>query len=153
MEVFRITLEKYAHELFAPGLAGRWNQKGQFVIYTAASRSLACLENLVHRRGIGLQAEDLTFSYIVMVIHVPDTLAISRIESDHLSPNWSENADLSECQKIGSNWYNEARTPILSIPSALVPAERNLVLHTKHLDYSSIQLINAEPFIFDRRLI
>jgi RES domain-containing protein len=153
MEVYRITLARYADELFAPGFAGRWNRKGQFVIYTAASRSLACLENLVHRRGIALQAEDLIASYKVMVIHVPDTLAISRVEIEDLSAEWALDSDRQESQQIGSAWYSEAKTAILSVPSAVVPAERNLVLHTRHPDFAKIQLIHTESFVFDPRLI
>lgn len=99
MEVYRITLARYADELFAPGFAGRWNRKGQFVIYTAGSRSLACLENLVHRRGIAIEVEDLVATYKVMVIHVPDTLAITRVEMEDLSAEWSSDSDRQECQQ------------------------------------------------------
>ncbi|WKN45903.1 RES family NAD+ phosphorylase [Tunicatimonas pelagia] len=147
MEVYRITLAKYADQLFAPGLAGRWNRKEQLVIYTAASRSLACLENLVHRRGIGLQQ-----SYQVMAIHVPDQLTVQRIEESDLIPNWRNSIDQSETQLIGSQWYQEARKPVLSVPSAIVPAERNIVINTKHPDFAKVQLIGTEPFAFDPRL-
>jgi len=148
MEVFRITLAKYADQLFAPGLAGRWNQKEQLVIYTAASRSLACLENLVHRRGIGLQQ-----NYKVMVIHVPDQLAVQRIEEEDLLPSWRGSIDQSETQLIGSQWYQEAKKPVLSVPSVIVPAERNIVINTKHPDFAKVKLIGIEPFAFDPRLV
>ncbi len=148
MEVYRITLTKYADKLFAPGLAGRWNQKGQFVIYTASSRSLACLENVVHRRGTGLHK-----SYKVMVIHIPDSLSIRRIEIDELPKDWASQPNSSACQKMGSAWYQEARSCLLSVPSAVVAAERNLVIHAKHPDFAKIQLIDSEPFVFDPRLV
>ena len=67
MEVYRICLAEYAKGLFASGARGRWNVKGSFVIYTAGSRALACLENVVHRSGEGLQS-----IFKVLVIHVPD---------------------------------------------------------------------------------
>ena len=53
MLVYRITKAKYAKELVASGFRNRWNEDGQFVIYTSDSRSLACLENLVHRSNSG----------------------------------------------------------------------------------------------------
>ena len=51
MEIYRICLAKYASELVASGNPGRWNLRGQLVIYAAGSRALACLENVVHRSG------------------------------------------------------------------------------------------------------
>ena len=56
MLVYRITKTMYADRLVASGGAARWNSRGQFVIYTAATRALACLENVVHRSGEGLTA-------------------------------------------------------------------------------------------------
>ena len=54
MEVFRITHEKWANTLVASGFPARWNSQGIEIIYTAGSRSLACLENIVHRNKSGL---------------------------------------------------------------------------------------------------
>ncbi|WP_295793314.1 RES family NAD+ phosphorylase [Mucilaginibacter sp.] len=54
MLVYRIILAKYADKLIASGRAARWNPNDVEMIYTASSRSLACLENVVHRSGKGL---------------------------------------------------------------------------------------------------
>ena len=37
MEIYRIVLERYADQLYAPGFSGRWNYDydGEFVIYAA----------------------------------------------------------------------------------------------------------------------
>lgn len=153
MEVYRITLRKFADQLFAPGKAGRWNREGQYVIYAAQSRSLACLENLVHRRGTALRAD-----YRIMVIHIPDTLGIQRVELATLPENWQTEVDAQHCQQIGGQWYQEvsqSKRPaaILSVPSAIMPAERNAVLHTRHPAFSRIQLLGTESFRFDPRLI
>ena len=66
MLVYRIVLEKYA-SLYASGVEGRWNSSGAKVLYTASSRALACLENVVHRSGEGLN--DL-FRTLVMIFQV-----------------------------------------------------------------------------------
>jgi RES domain-containing protein len=54
MEVYRISLARWTTALTASGNAARWNSKGKFVIYTASSAALACLENVVYRSGEGM---------------------------------------------------------------------------------------------------
>lgn len=147
MEVFRITLTRYAGELYASGMTGRWNQEGEKVIYTAVSRSLACLESLVHKRGRGLQQ-----NYRTMVIHIPDDLPMHRVELQDLPENWNQENEPDQCRLIGSTWYKTGKTPVLSVPSAVVPYERNIVIHAQHPDFDKIQIIREEPFYFDPRL-
>jgi len=53
MNVYRITLEKWAKNLTASGRAARWNSNGFYILYTASTRALACLENVVYRHCIG----------------------------------------------------------------------------------------------------
>ena len=148
MEVFRVAQARYATSLYASGWKGRWNQEGQKVIYTASSRSLAGLENLVHRRGRGLLAD-----FKVMVIYLPDDLAQERVELNSLPENWNKKPDVSLCQSQGAKWYIEASSAVLSVPSAVVPMERNLIINTEHRGSSTIQLIYTEPFYFDPRLL
>lgn len=79
MEVYRITLARYADQLHASGKAGRWNSEGRKVIYTAASRSLACLENVMHHSNRGLNA-----FFKVMVIYIPDALFVASVNPEQL---------------------------------------------------------------------
>ncbi len=44
MEVFRIARAEFATSLVTSGVANRWNEKGQMVIYAGSSRSLSTLE-------------------------------------------------------------------------------------------------------------
>lgn len=147
MEIFRITLSRYADELFASGLSGRWNKEGEKVIYAAASRSLACLENLVHRRGQMKSA-----SYQTIVIFIPDDLAIQRVELKDLPEDWQQKSEAEECRQIGSSWYQRKESPVLSVPSVIMPYERNLVINSEHSDFSKVKIIKKEPFYFDPRL-
>ena len=67
MEVFRIVHNKWSDKLTASGLPARWNSAGIFMIYTASSRSLACLENVVHMGSL-----DLVKPFVIMVISIPE---------------------------------------------------------------------------------
>ena len=147
MEVFRITKKKYADKFFAPGVTGRWNKKGEEVIYTAFSRSLACLENMVHKSGKGG-----TLSYRTMVIYIPDTLAIEQVSLKDLPENWNQISFCQDCQQKGSEWYTSKKTAVLKVPSAVIPDEFNFVLNVGHTDFKQIKLVDSLPFIFDKRL-
>ncbi|MEZ0541170.1 RES family NAD+ phosphorylase [Fibrella arboris] len=147
MEVYRITLAKWANSLVASGRAARWNSADRFVIYTASSRALACLENVVHRTGRGLQADFRT-----ICINVPDTLPIQAIELGTLPPNWDDYEQYSYCQQQGDAWLVARQSAILRVPSAIVPAEYNYLLNPQHPDFAFIEIKAVEPFRFDSRL-
>ncbi len=147
MEVFRITKTQYADRLVASGGAARWNARGRFVIYTAATRALACLENVVHRSGEGLHD-----NFRAMVIHIPDFLRIQTIAPDQLPADWFAFTMYAQCQEIGENWLLSGKTAVLRVPSAIVRQEWNYLLNPAHPDFSKIQLIRTEPFIFDPRI-
>ncbi|GAB3883689.1 RES family NAD+ phosphorylase [Spirosoma agri] len=147
MLVYRITKAVYADRLVASGGAARWNSRGQFVIYTAATRALACLENVVHRGGEGLQE-----TFRVMVIDVPDTLLIDTIQAESLPDDWFDFRQYDACQRLGGEWLRSGRSAVLRVPSAIIPHESNYLLNPAHPDFSRIVLQQTEPFLFDPRI-
>jgi RES domain-containing protein len=147
MLIYRIALAKYADKLVASGRAARWNPNDVDMIYTASSRSLACLENVVHRNQLGLNA-----AFNVMTIDAPDKLKITTIKLNDLPPNWSEFHQMRLTQTIGENWIRERKTAILAVPSSIIEEEFNYLLNPKHEDFGAIKLIRSIPFIFDQRI-
>ncbi|AUD02949.1 RES family NAD+ phosphorylase [Spirosoma pollinicola] len=147
MIVYRITKAVYADRLVASGGAARWNSRGQFVIYTAATRALACLENVVHRGG-----EGLLDTFRVMVIEVPDALLVETIAADVLPVNWFDYQQYNTCQQVGGEWLNRSRSAVLQVPSAIIPNEWNYLLNPAHPDFSMVRLVRTEPFAFDPRI-
>ncbi|HVZ55452.1 MAG TPA: RES family NAD+ phosphorylase [Chitinophagaceae bacterium] len=147
MIAYRITLAKWAGRLTASGFAARWNSNGHFMLYSAGTRALACLENLVHRRSIG--SNDL---FRVTLINIPDDIRINKIDKEELPANWQEYLHYTSCQIIGDKWLKENETCILQVPSAIIPEEYNLLINTQHRDFSRIAVHSIEPFVFDERL-
>ncbi|MVM34545.1 RES domain-containing protein [Spirosoma sp. HMF4905] len=147
MLVYRITKVTYADRLVASGGAARWNSRGQFVIYTAATRALACLENVVHRSG-----EGLLDNFRVMIIDVPDILTIETILPETLPINWFDFQQYDACQRIGEEWLRNGRSAILKVPSAIIPSEWNFLLNPAHPDFTRITLLQTEAFAFDPRI-
>lgn len=147
MLIYRITLEQYSQNLVSSGNEGRWNSRGAKVIYSAGSRSLACLENIVHRNGIGFDR-----SYRAMIIEVPDSLPMKEITLKQLPEGWTNLFSARITRSMGDEWYGNNETPILKVPSAIIPAENNYLLNSLHPLFKKIKLLYTEPFLFDARL-
>lgn len=100
MLVYRITTEIYAQKLTASRSGSRWNQEGEFVVYTADSRSLASLELVVHIAFI-----EPKINYKVLVIQIDVTKSqIDLIEKDDISEKLKNIASYNKLQLVGSNW-------------------------------------------------
>ena len=147
MEVFRITLTEYSKKLKAPGTEGRWNSRGNFVVYTAASRSLACLENLVHRDSSGLR-----HLFSVLTINIPAGIKIKNIYERDLPEGWTTAGKIAVTRKLGNDWLSAGKTAILKVPSAIITGEFNYLLNPAHLDFNKIRITGIQPFNFDQRL-
>ena len=149
MELFRITEEKYSASLTASGVAGRWNEDNEFVIYTASSRALGTLEKIIRFKSINPKV-----TYKVMVIFIPDNQDLfSEIKISKLSTNWREISAYAELRAIGSKWYSDKKSLILKVPSSIITKEFNYIINTKHADFNLIKLISTENYFFDDRLI
>ncbi len=147
MRVYRIALAKYSHSLVASGREARWNSKGSFVIYAAATRSLACLENLVHRGGEGLDNRFMT-----MVIEIPQGVKIISVYPESLDGDWKSYRAQKRTRATGDAWLKSGDTAVLKVPSVIVPEEHNFLINPNHTDFAKIKLADVEPFDFDRRL-
>lgn len=69
-----------------------------------------------------------------------------------LLPGWDSNPVPDMTRDIGTNWAKGLTTAVLSVPSAVIPRERNYILNPAHPDFARIRFSNPEPFYFDVRL-
>ena len=147
MLVYRIVLSKYAGKLVASGRAARWNPNEVEMIYTASSRSLACLENVVHRNQVGLSQ-----LFSIMTIQCPNEISIQTLSLNDLPGNWTDFDQMTVTQSIGEKWIKESKTAILQVPSSIVNEEVNYLLNPNHKDFDLIKLVKIQPFVFDDRI-
>ena len=147
MEVYRIVLGKYANDLRASGRAARWNSNDVQVVYTSASQSLACLENVVHRNSMGLNA-----FFKVMYLEMPDNLKIDVVDRDQLPYHWKSFEALHFTQRIGDAWASAMSSAVLKVPSSIIATEFNFLLNPLHPDFKRIKLLKSDPFVFDERI-
>lgn len=73
------------------------------------------------------------------------------IAVESLSVNWQDSEMSSSLQQLGRDWLLSKRTPILKVPSAIVPIEHNYLLNPEHPDLK-ISLDAPIEFKFDRRM-
>jgi len=120
-----------------------------YVIYTASTRALACLENVVHRAGEGLQQ-----AFKVMVINIPDDILMEEILLEDLKKGWNNSDDSTYeiCQAIGENWLERAVSAILKVPSSIIQKESNYLFNINHQDFKKINIVDLEDFEFDLRI-
>ncbi len=148
MITYRITLAKWAGHLTASGRAARWNSNGQFMVYTASTRALTCLENLVHRRSIGV--DEL---FRVTLIEIPDDVKVKKISRLKLPTNWQEYNNYNSSQAIGDAWLKENKTAVLQVPSAIIAEEYNYLINPQHHDFSRIKISSIGEFKFNEWLL
>jgi RES domain-containing protein len=147
MILYRITLEKLASSLKASGLPARWNPKGRYVIYTAETRALACLENLVHRSGEGLH-----HLFCIVEIEVPDWASMQEIGPEMLPESWHDIRHYPVCQSIGDRWIEGQGSLLLRVPSSIIPDEHNRLINPAHPEFNDVRIRAVKPFRFDQRL-
>jgi RES domain-containing protein len=147
MIVYRITLEKWAHSLSGSGYPARWNSKGRYVIYTAGTRALACLENLAHRSGEGLD-----HLFCVIEIKLPEPASVQTVDAISLPGNWFHPDAYPLCQAIGDSWIEMNESLILRVPSSIIPDEYNILINPGHPEFRDVTIHDVKSFRFDRRL-
>ncbi|MEO5924239.1 MAG: RES family NAD+ phosphorylase [Bryobacteraceae bacterium] len=55
-------------------------------------------------------------------------------------------------QGLGSRWAAGKVTAVMSVPSAVIPHERNYLLNPAHPDFAKIKFKRPRPFVFVPRL-
>lgn len=148
MFVWRISALKYQDSAFS-GLGGlyvpgRWHTQGHKIIYTAENLALASLEVFVH-------LESDRVSLVAIKAEIPEGLEIEVINQESLPTNWQNSQSCSKLQLIGNDWLRSRRTPILKVPSAIVPVENNYLFNPDHPQFKLL-LEPAVKFYFDRRM-
>jgi RES domain-containing protein len=116
------------------------------VVYTSATLSLAALEALVH-----MDVDDAPDDLVAIPVEIPEGVAVHEIHERKLPHGWRSFPAPAELQDLGSAWAGALETAVLSVPSAVVPHERNFLLNPRHRDFERLRIGTPDPFPFDRR--
>jgi len=124
---------------------GCWNSEGNRVVYTSEHIALAVLETLVHADGSLLP-------YYTAVPAAFDETLVSDVVEDNLPGNWRAFPAPDELKLVGDAWLESLRSPVLRVPSALVPLSWNYLLNPLHPEFHSIRLGDPISLQLDQRL-
>ncbi|MGI9286852.1 MAG: RES family NAD+ phosphorylase [Pseudomonadales bacterium] len=111
---------------------GRWNSRGKRCTYLAASESLAVLEVMVHVADYRLLKHYVLFE---LPLHAAD---IRYVPDDLLPRGWANDPAPPQTAALGDGWLDSGDSVALSVPSAVIPRERNYVLNVDHDDYERV---------------
>jgi RES domain-containing protein len=125
----------------------RWTPKGLPAIFASATLSLAALERFVHIDP-DLELEDL----VAISVDIGVDIAIQSLAIADLPPDWRAYPAPPALASVGERWLRESRTLVLSVPSVVIPHERNFILNPAHAEFSALEIGRAEPFSFDPRM-
>lgn len=112
--------------------------------YLTSSPAAALLEVLVHH----LRRRDLPRNYQWLEISAPSDINVHRC--GELPPNWR--TEYGATRALGDAWLKERTTPLLEVPSAIVPKTWNYLLNPRHADAKAVRISSVIRYPLDGRL-
>lgn len=99
-----------------------------------------------------LQSTAVLQSYSVAAVRFAED-HIEALDPKSLSKHWRRYPTIPDNQAIGDRWVAEARSLVLRVPSAIIPASANFLINPLHPAFSSVTVDRPERFAFDPRLL
>lgn len=124
---------------------GRWHPLGQRIVYLSEHPALALLEVMVH---LEIDQEDLPDTFKLLKVEAPTPL--DKMAGLELPDGWKENGHAT--QKVGLQWLSDGTSPVVRVPSAILPESVNVLLNPLHPDSKMLKITEVIPFPFDDRL-
>jgi RES domain-containing protein len=147
--LWRLTRPAHAPGLDGEGarlFGGRWNTPGSPVVYGSVSLAMALFEVWVHLNPDQRRAGSLP-DFVKIGVDFPSDISVERHDAVP-----EELSDPARARAFGDAWLAAARTAVLSVPSAIIPEEANLLLNPLHPDFARVTVALQVPFRFDDRL-
>jgi len=126
--------------------SGRWHTRGHRVVYCSESPAAALLEILVH---FEIDVRDLPTRYRLLKLHTSDNLHVE--VAPDLPVDWLERTDLTRA--TGDRWLQTGRSPLLRVPSAVVPETFNVLLNPEHRQAGQVAVVQVSEHVIDPRLL
>lgn len=107
------------------------------MIYAGGDAALAVLEVRVH---LDLPPDLVPDDYVLV------KLDLSGLQVEDLA------ALPADPRAFGDQWLEQSRSPLLRVPSFIVPDANNLLFNPAHPEAAGAKIVSASPFAFDPRL-
>jgi RES domain-containing protein len=148
VRAWRVVSPRYAaNPLSGEGAArggSRWNSPGVRLGYASTSRPLAVFETLVHSTR-GYYPVDA----VLVPVDIPDEMVA---DVPALPKDWNQLPYGAAARLMGDHWVRQGSSLAMLVPSAVLPAERNILINPSHALFGQIRIGEPETHAFDRRL-
>lgn len=88
-------------------------------------------------------------TFQMLTLEVATDVPIERVDVRRLSANWTKT--LAETRDLGDEWLKSLRTPLLEVPSALVPDAWNVLLNPAHPKAGEVKILQSQHVPLDSR--
>lgn len=120
--------------------------RGRRVVYCSEGPAAALLEILVL---FEIDVRDLPAKYRLLKLHAPDDLLVEHVTVAELPADWIERTDVTRA--TGDRWLQAGRSPLLRVPSAVVPETFNVLLNPAHPDAIRLAVAQVSEHPIDPR--
>ena len=151
MRLFRIAKRQYIEDFSGEGArlyGGRWNKAGTKMLYLSSTLSLSVLEILVHFNQ-DYAPNDLYYAELELA----DKFINTKTDFSELKEHLRDNPPHYSTQKFGTEWVKFNKDLAMTVPSAILPTEQNILINPKHKDIGELKLIGIEVLQLDMRLV
>lgn len=149
MKIYRLVRSVYKDDFSGEGsylYGGRWNSRGNRVLYAASHISLTILEIIVNfdRKMIRQfpQYHLLTFDV--------DASKIISLSHESLKSTWQQ--DMEFTRLIGDEFLKSKKEMIMAVPSAVIPEESNFLINVHHPDFHFMNVSESKVYPLDERM-
>jgi len=125
---------------------GRWNPPGVSLVYASTTLALAALELFVN-----VEPEEVPGAFVSIAVQAPDHASIESVEIASLPHGWRRCPAPQALQAIGLRWLERGDTLLLSVPSVVIPEERNILINPLHPEFPQLTIQPPKAFSFDPR--
>ncbi|WP_113635369.1 RES family NAD+ phosphorylase [Nubsella zeaxanthinifaciens] len=149
MILYRLANKDYIEDREGIGaklFGGRWNEINYPCLYASATLSLALLEKFVHA-----QFKEHMRNLAVLEIEIVDKNDIFHVDESRLQKDWT--SDTQYTQWIGKQLLEDITVVAFSVPSVIVPSERNYVINTQAVAFNAVKFKKISDFFTDNRLM
>jgi RES domain-containing protein len=154
MRVYRLYQSKWRKVAFSGEgsrlFGARWNLPGVPAVYCCPTVSLCLLELMVHIDLSLIHLDDLLLEY--RSADLTGTSPVLELSSRQLPAGWAAFPYTEKTQAFGSRLLQENKHLAISLPSAIVPEEKIILINPRHPDFLRIVLHPPRPFRIEQRL-
>lgn len=124
----------------------RWASRGTSVVYCSTNISLAVLETLCH-----LTKSVRSSNRFLVRVDIPEAVWEMR-EVLHAPAGWDAVPPGVTSIRTGDAWRRSMRSPLLVVPSVVVPEESNVLVNPDHPHARKIRAATIRKWLVDPRL-